>query len=376
MSNDDKKTETPEPLIRVSSSMREGPVIQTRDGYYRVLHARDWGKIVVPSNNPEGMVLTEYELMGIQLNSDFPKIPASLWAPYIELCFFMCPEGKRMSAKFHESQLEVQVCLLRDAETRTKWKIVVPKQVVSGVSVKAELAENIDIVTGEKYTQFPPPGWVHAGSSHSHNTMEAFFSGVDDKSELTVPGLHIVVGAIDHEKGTYHNEASIVLKKTRKMVHLDQVVEIDLEQIDFHPDVIDYIDTVVSANRKKYKEIAKEDEDEQKNKNKAKNELVIDSRSSKGFNFCDDDDDKVPSFLYGLDETNSDLFDENSYYPFDDDMEAIVNHSIDSGYSFNDILASAFRARRKRSKALKDENENENDTPYSKWTKDNASEMD
>ena len=362
-----KKEVNKEPLIRVSSSMREGPVIFTKEGYCRVLHARDWGKIVIPSDNPEGAVLTDFELKSIQLNPDFPKIPAELWAPYIELCFFMCPEGKKMTAKFHDSQLEVQVCLLRDAETRTKWKIVVPKQVVSGASVKAELAENIDIVTGEKYHQFPPAGWVHAGSSHSHNTMEAFFSSVDDRSELTVPGLHIVVGAIDHDKGTYHNEASVVLKRMRKVVKLAEVVDIKIEQIDFHPDVIDYIDTVVSVNRKIYKE---KEKDEKSKEEKAKNELVIDSSKSVGSDDFFSEDGKISSLLYALDESNSDIFDDNSYFAFDDDFEAIVNHSLDSGYSFNDILASIFRARRKRSKAQQESDSDEESSHFSKWSKD------
>ena len=143
--------------------------------------------------------------------------------------------------------------MLRDNATRTKWKIVVPKQTVSGVSVKSVLANNVDIETGEKYTQFPPEGWVHAGSSHSHNTMQAFFSSTDDKSELTVPGLHIVVGAINHKKNEYSYKASIVAQKLRKEVEIEDVVDIEPEDLPFHKNILDYITPVVTANKKLYK---------------------------------------------------------------------------------------------------------------------------
>lgn len=336
-------------LVRVSSSMREGPIVRGKDGYYRILHARDWGKILIPSENPEGVVLSDFELEGIQINPDFPKIPAELWSPYIELCFFMCPEGKKLNTKFHESQLEVQVCLLRDAETRTKWKIVVPKQQVSGVSVKAELAENIDIVTGEKYKQFPPHGWVHAGSSHSHNTMDSFFSSIDDKSELTIPGLHIVIGSINHSTHTYSYESSVVLRKTRKVVELEEVLNIELAKniplIDFHPDVIDYIDTVVSANRKLYKN--KEEEEKKRSEEKSTSTVDLSDINMSLDEFMDEEG-KISSFLYSLDESNSDLFDGVSGYPFDDEVEEIVNESLDAGFSFNDIIQSLFKARKKR----------------------------
>ena len=166
-----------------------------KHGCFKIYKSRDWGKYLVPISDPNGSEVTPEEVSGIQLIDPFPKLPKDLWARYIALCFYMCPSGK-LHTRFHDSQYEVQVCLLRDNATRTKWKIVVPKQTVSGVSVKSVLANNVDIETGEEYTQFPPEGWVHAGSSHSHNTMQAFFSYTDDKSELTVPGLHIVVGNI------------------------------------------------------------------------------------------------------------------------------------------------------------------------------------
>lgn len=233
------------------SSIRQGDkIIRSIDqGCFKIFQSSAWGKYLVPVKDPEGIELSKFEREGIQLKKDFPKIPSDVWSRYISLCFYMCPpDSKKVSMAMHDSQLEVQVCLLRDAETLTKWKIVVPKQVVSGVRVKADLTKCIDIETGEKYEQFPPQGWLHAGSSHSHNTMAAFFSSTDDKSELTVPGLHIVVGNINHEKREYTYAASVVLQKIRKEIELDDVCEADPEGLEFHPDVLGYIDTILSSN--------------------------------------------------------------------------------------------------------------------------------
>jgi len=214
-----------------------------------------------------GVELSDFERNGIRLNKNFSRIPADLWSRWIALCFYMCPQtGSTMSASMHGSQLEVQVCLLRNLEitddglTRAgpKWKMVIPKQIVSGVSVKADLNKCIDIESGEVYTQFPPEGWLHAGSSHSHNTMSAFFSGVDDKSELTCPGFHVVIGNINHKDKQYTYASSVVLRKMRKNIELDEVVDITPAEHEFHKDVLNYIDTVVSANKKLYELKAQE----------------------------------------------------------------------------------------------------------------------
>jgi hypothetical protein len=82
--------------------------------------------------------------------------------------------------------------------------------------------------------------------------MQAFFSSTDDKSELTVPGLHIVVGSIDHKKNEYSYKASIVAQKLRKDIDIEEVVDIEPEDHSFHKKVLDYITPVVFANKKLY----------------------------------------------------------------------------------------------------------------------------
>jgi len=145
----------------------------------------------------------------------------------------------------HSGDLEVSCIFIRKKPNYDEWKILVPKQKVSAGSVDADLSDLCDIETGERYDGIPP-GWAHAGSSHSHNTMGAFFSSTDDRSELTVPGLHIVIGSIDKVKSTYSYKASVVLRQLRKNVDLDEVVDAtpdDGDQYDFHEEVLNMVTT-------------------------------------------------------------------------------------------------------------------------------------
>jgi len=312
----------------------------------------------MPVVDPDGVDLSNFERKGINLNKDFPKIPGELWSRYIALCFHMCPKETRVSSMHHDDQYEVQVCLLRDVETLTKWKIVVPKQIVSGVSVKSDLTHCIDIETGEKYEQFPPEGWLHAGSSHSHNTMEAFFSYIDDKSELSMPGLHIVVGEIDHKKLEYSYQASIVLRKMRKEINIKEVVDVRPKVAGFHLDCLDYIDSVLSATkkfyakfRKKYKKPSKSNKDADPSSDSgefpfAPEASLPSTAPSSSIPFFDEDG-KPTNFLYCLNRNNSDLFDDdpeakefNFDLPQDKELAKIISERLNSGATIKEILAT------------------------------------
>lgn len=296
-----------------------------RHGCFVVRNSPAWGMFLQPVDDPQGKRLTNFERESLQLIKDFPKVPPELWSRIIGLYFYMCPPAEKLSANYHDNQLEVQVCFLRDAETKNEWKVVVPKQIVSGISVKSELNQCIDIATGEKYDQFPPQGWLHAGSSHSHNTMDAFFSSIDDKSELTVPGMHIVIGNIDQTKMEYSYQASIVLRKLRKDIDLDKVVAVNHElELEFHEDVLEYIDTVMTANTKLYAELGKLSEDKSETGETVELSLF-------------DKDGKPDGFFLSLDKNNSDLFDDDEFSE-DSELMSMVGDKLKQGMSVADVI--------------------------------------
>jgi hypothetical protein len=338
-----EEQEKPE-MIRVGSTITQGRLIYSTDGYYRMLQSAAWGRYLTSVENPDGVVLSDYEKNGIKLIDDFPKLPADLWSRWVALCFYMCPNTKsKMASTFHDRQLEVQVCLLRDAETKTKWKIVVPKQIVSGVSVKAELAENIDIATGERYTQFPPQGWLYAGTSHSHNTMGAFFSSTDNKSEISCPGFHAVIGNIDHEKKQYTYASSIVLRKMRKNIELDEVVDVTAMEKEFHADVLEYIDTVVSANKKLYEKEQKPTKDDGK--------PLMPWAELEGFTggagdfFSDGKEEVDIDEIDDLDDLDYFDLDEDKHFPYHEEVSSLVDSVLSQGYTVTDLLLSLRKAK-------------------------------
>lgn len=199
---------------------------------YEVVKERHLGIGAIKVQECHGEELSDQFLNGFKLDKNFPKIPWALWESWIQLCFKFCNYKKGKSKSIHPTY-EVGVSLLRSLnDSFQTWKIVLSKQSVSSARVDAKLDSCIDIVTGEEYDHFPPDGWVHAGTSHSHNTMSAFFSGTDDDYELTIPGIHIVVGKIDKKESRYELKASVALRGERKDV--DPFDVIDFSQSENH----------------------------------------------------------------------------------------------------------------------------------------------
>ena len=114
--------------------------------------------LVDPDANVE---ITKEHLEYFEVNPDIHKVPAELWSRWTKLCFHYVGKVK--------DSVEVSVRILRSAEDPSVYRILVPKQKVSGATVRVDsFEESIDIETGEELTEYPPQGWIPVGSSHSH----------------------------------------------------------------------------------------------------------------------------------------------------------------------------------------------------------------
>ena len=213
-------------------------ILRTKNkGCFQVIKSSAWGRYLEKVDDPEGVEASEEQLSKFHLNQDFPKLPKELWAAIISLYFEMCdPNNKTV-----DTTSEVSVVFLRKSDDLSQWRVLVPTQEVGSTAVSAKFEKLCDIITGEEITQFPPEGWVHAGSSHSHNTMSAYFSKTDDDNELSVPGMHIVVGDIDIKEKKYKLEPSIVLRGKRFKVDPEDVVDLTAAPVPFHQKVRRYI---------------------------------------------------------------------------------------------------------------------------------------
>ena len=208
----------------------------SRDGCWE-LKSNGYGQYLAPATDPlADTVITTEQLQGFELASDIPKISHRLWSKWIDLCLEMCKRGT--------GDLEVSCRFLRKGND---YRICVPVQRVSGASVRVDsFDKSIDIDTGEVIEQWPPEGWTPCGSSHSHNTMDAFFSSTDDQYELGDPGIHIVVGRIDLHKKEYTPKASVTANNRRFDLDTDSLVCLNSSPGDeyagsYHSSVLDII---------------------------------------------------------------------------------------------------------------------------------------
>jgi hypothetical protein len=229
--------ETQQDNLEISETPDQPTVLRTRrDGVFEVYEG-PWGSYIRTTDDPEANVeITEDHLKKFELREDIHRIPSDLWARWVKLCFYFVDKVP--------NSVEVSIRILRSEEDPSKYRFLVPMQKVSGASVRVESFDTaIDIESGEEITQYPPAGWIPVGSSHSHNTMDAFFSGVDDKYELDDPGIHLVVGAIDTKNMKYAIAASVVGSRRRFELAYDKLVDATpVTGMEFHPKVLDYVD--------------------------------------------------------------------------------------------------------------------------------------
>lgn len=207
----------------------------TRDGCYQ-LTSNYYGTYLAPAADPlADVVITKEQMEGFELSDDIARIPSELWSRWIQLCIEM--------VRRNNADLEVSCRILRSAADPSIYRIIVPVQQVTSVSVRVDSFDKaIDIETGETVTQYPPEGWRPVGSSHSHNTMAAFFSGTDDKYELGDPGLHIVVGQFNLLDNSYESTASVTANYRRFIIEPDKVVDLEPHPTaTYHKNVLDVI---------------------------------------------------------------------------------------------------------------------------------------
>ena len=83
-----------------------------------------------------------------------------------------------------------------------EWDFVPPVQTATGASAKYEEAPKRE-------------GWAVVGTIHSHGSMSAFHSGVDDADEKFFDGVHITIGRVD---SVPEYSCSIVVQGKREVV--------------------------------------------------------------------------------------------------------------------------------------------------------------
>lgn len=130
-------------------------VLPSKDGRLYQMRKTPIGNFTAPINQ-----VKEFDEINMGFNMNLPKIP-------MELLMFVLNFFEEMSKKF---EYEALVHILYDT-VHKKYTIRVPEQEISHARV--------DSVLTEPYSE----DYIHVMDFHSHNTMPAVFSGIDDADE-------------------------------------------------------------------------------------------------------------------------------------------------------------------------------------------------
>jgi hypothetical protein len=221
-------------------------IIRGRRGYFREVSSKAWGTRIEACEDPAG---TDPDLSAFKLPGDFPLVPSVAWYAYVNLAFrYMAPPADGAPDQ-PDTTSELAVVFTRRRPDLRAWDLWVPRQTVGGARVDyATGAPAVcHLLTGEEHPDWLPEDRAYAGSSHSHNSMGAFFSAADDRDELSKPGLHIVIGSlINHPDGrrTYTVKARIVQMGREFAVPFRSVVDTALPDgapVSYHPRCVEYV---------------------------------------------------------------------------------------------------------------------------------------
>lgn len=146
-------------------------LIPARDGQVYELRKHELGEFIAPKHN-----ITELSEIRAGFRPALPLIPGALLGQIIS--FFRCFMGEKQ-----EYEALVQIYWDREAEEFIPF---VPKQSVSKAGIRANMENNT----------LPEDRYLHYADVHSHNSMEAKFSRIDDRDERPT-GLYIVLGRLN-----------------------------------------------------------------------------------------------------------------------------------------------------------------------------------
>ena len=145
--------------------------IPARNGRVYEMRRNEIGTFIAPSQH-----IAELEEIRAGFQMSLPRLPASLLSQIIAFFRRVCVEYGR--------DLEALVNVLWDRQEK-EYVLHVPPQKIDAMSVKTDLSQQPD-----------PVRFLHVMDVHSHNTMSARFSKVDDRDEQATR-LYMVIGRLD-----------------------------------------------------------------------------------------------------------------------------------------------------------------------------------
>jgi len=147
-------------------------LIPSGDGRFYELRKTEQGEFIAPKNN-----VTEFQTIRAGFTPALPPIPTSLIWQIISFFRSFMKDGK---------EYEAMAMIYWDKEQK-EFFAYIPKQIVEREEIAADLRD-CPYDDSSRYIQY--------ADIHSHNSMDAFFSGQDDQDERGT-GLYFVVGHLE-----------------------------------------------------------------------------------------------------------------------------------------------------------------------------------
>lgn len=149
-------------------------LIPGNDGHIYEMHKTEQGEFIAPKHK-----IIDFQAVAAGFTPALPLIPLSLMRQIIAFFrSFMAEHGQEYEA----------LALIYWDKWKEEYLAYVPKQNVSKAGIHASLQEN-------PYDD--ESRYIHYADIHSHNSMEAFFSSIDDADERGT-GIYMVLGHLDH----------------------------------------------------------------------------------------------------------------------------------------------------------------------------------
>ena len=146
-------------------------LLPARNGKVYELRKTEMGEFIAPKNN-----ITKFSPIRAGFTPALPLIPCSMMQQIISFFRYFMRENEEFEALVH---------IYWDKETKS-FVPYVPHQQVYKAYLTADL--QLDALSESRY--------LHYADVHSHNSMEAHFSPIDDQDELATR-LYIVIGQLD-----------------------------------------------------------------------------------------------------------------------------------------------------------------------------------
>lgn len=183
-------------------------ILPARDGYVYEIRCTEAGKFIARAANVQ-----ELSAIDAGFVPAFPPLPFGLFAQVLAFFRHFMRDGR---------ESEVMVYIYWDKEEQ-EYRIRVPMQKVGKASISVIIPPD---------ETFDADRYVHVADIHSHNSMPAYFSGIDDKDELATRA-YVVVGGLNQTAPAI--AARISVGGRFVIIDARQVVQIATLQADFHP---------------------------------------------------------------------------------------------------------------------------------------------